>query len=76
MKTRKKKAKAKFAFSASEPGSTFECKLDKAAFEPCSSPKVYKVGRGKHTFQVRATDKAGNTDASPAKYAWKVKRKR
>ena len=76
VKTRKRKAKAKFVFSASEPGSTFECKLDKAPFEPCSSPKTYKVRRGKHTFKVRATDEAGNTDATPAKYTWKVKRKR
>ena len=44
------------------------------------SPKAYrvkadKVGKRKHTFQVRATDKAGNVDKTPTKWVWKVKRK-
>jgi hypothetical protein len=34
-----------------------------------------KVKKGKHTFQVRATDAAGNIDPTPASDAWKVKKK-
>jgi hypothetical protein len=34
------------------------------------------VKRGKHTFSVRATDQAGNVDATPATDTWKVKRKK
>jgi len=34
-----------------------------------------KVRKGKHTFEVRAKDAAGNVDASPATDAWKVKKK-
>ncbi len=56
-----------FAFSSSEPGSSFECQLDGAGYAPCTSPKqVGPLGEGDHRFQVRATDAASNTDQSPA----------
>lgn len=61
------KRKVKIAFRSSEDGSRFECKLDKGKFKPCDSPFKKGVGIGRHKFQVVATDKAGNTDASPAK---------
>ncbi|MGH3146831.1 MAG: right-handed parallel beta-helix repeat-containing protein, partial [Rubrobacter sp.] len=64
---------ATFTFSSSEPGSTFECKLDTGAFEPCASPKEYKnLSVGEHDFHVRATDGAGNTDQEPEVYEWTV----
>jgi Bacterial Ig-like domain/Purple acid Phosphatase, N-terminal domain/Glycosyl hydrolases family 16 len=56
-----------FAFSSSEAGSTFQCRLDTANFSSCSSPKTYvTLSFASHTFQVRATDGAGNVDATPA----------
>jgi DNA-binding beta-propeller fold protein YncE len=76
-KKKSRKTKASFSFSSSEPGSTFECKLDKKAFAPCSSPtKLKKLKRRKHKFQVRAIDAAGNADASPAQRKFKVLKKR
>jgi RHS repeat-associated protein len=56
------------AFSSSESGSSFECRLDSAKFTPCSSsytpPK--NLSSGWHTFEVKAIDKAGNADPTPA----------
>lgn len=77
VKTRRSKAKVKFEFAADEKGSTFECRLDKKPFVSCESPWTAKAAVGKHTFDVRATDKAENTDESPARAAFKVvKRKK
>jgi hypothetical protein len=64
---------ATFDFSSTEPGSTFQCSRDGAAFAACTSPKSYAaLADGSHSFQVRATDVAGNADASPASYSWVV----
>lgn len=66
--TKTTKTTVKFKFRSSEPGSTFQCKLDKGKFKKCRSPKTYKkLKPGKHVFKVRAIDKAGNVDPTPAK---------
>lgn len=67
------KSKAKFAFVADEAGATFECKLDRKRWKPCASPRrVKRLRMGKHRFHVRATDLAGNVDASPARDRFRV----
>jgi hypothetical protein len=75
-KVKTSKKSATFAFTSSEAGSTFECKLDDGPFSPCTSPRGVKVGKGKHSFAVRATDAAGNTDPTPATASWKVRKKK
>ena len=63
---------ASFVFS-SEPGASFECSLDAGSFQSCTSPRSYdSLADGGHSFSVRATDAAGNTDPSPASFAWTV----
>jgi hypothetical protein len=58
---------ASFTFSASEAGSRFRCRLDSAAFQGCTSPKAYSsLAGGTHQFRVRAIDRAGNLDPTPA----------
>jgi hypothetical protein len=71
---RKKTAmrKVKLSFSADQPGSHFQCKLDKAPFKACRSPYKHKVKRGRHSFQVRAVNSAGAADPTPAKFSWRV----
>ena len=58
-----------FGFLSSESGSTFECRIDETGgFSDCDSPfTTAEQAAGAHTFEVRATDPAGNTDATPAK---------
>lgn len=66
-------ASPSFAFSSSEPNSSFECRLDSGSWSSCSSPKSYQnLAAGNHIFEVRATDQAGNTDPTPATRAFTV----
>jgi hypothetical protein len=57
----------RFGFSTSEPGATTQCRLDGDAFASCSSPFQFRrLADGEHVFAVRAIDKAGNVEPSPA----------
>jgi hypothetical protein len=63
-----------FAFSSpDDPTATFACRVDAAAFAPCTSPlTTATLADGPHTFEVRATDPSGNLDATPASLAFTV----
>ena len=69
-----------FAFDADEPGSTFECRVYPAALTPpafdnCSGAGTHTASGfspGTYSFEVRATDTAGNRDATPAKRTFTV----
>ena len=64
-------AAASFAFSADEAAG-FECRLDAGDWAACESPQAYAdLADGAHSFEVRATDAAGNTGAS-AGHAWRI----
>jgi hypothetical protein len=65
---------ASFTYSSNEPGSSFECKLDGAAFSSCPAAGITYtgLGNGSHAFQVRAIDPSANVDASPAGYTFDV----
>ena len=57
-----------FTFS-SEPNATFECSADGEGFRACSDTGEDALGplaEGGHSFAVRATDEALNTDPTPA----------
>lgn len=66
---------AKFRFASSEPQSSFQCKVDKQRWRGCSNPFKRKVKAGaKHLFKVRAIDRFGNVDPTPARFGWRVKK--
>lgn len=68
-----KSAVAIFTFT-SETNVSFDCRLDSGAWSECNSGSMSYDGLadGSHTFYVRATDRSGNTDATPASYTWTV----
>ena len=69
-------ASASFTFHGTDATSgvaLLECKLDGGAFAACVSPvNLTNLALGPHTFSVRATDNAGNVDATPATRAFIV----
>jgi hypothetical protein len=74
-KRKTKRRRARLEFSSSEPGSSFECSLDRKPFAACASPLKLKAKRRKHRFEVRAIDTAGNVDQTPASRKWKVRKR-
>lgn len=65
---------ASFAYSSSEPGSSFECSLNGSPFGSCSSSgtSYSRLRNATYVFAVKATDAAGNSDSVPATYSWTV----
>jgi hypothetical protein len=58
-----------FRFASSEPGSRFECKLDRKRFPACASPfTTRRLSLGAHRFQVRAVGHDGVADPTPSSY--------
>lgn len=71
-----KKRKATFRFRSNEPGGRFQCKHMNGPWRNCWSPAVYRnLDLGRHVFRVRAVDKNGNVDRTPAWDVWRVKRR-
>ena len=77
--TKMPKAKTKDrtpTFEFTGGGDGFECRLDDGIYEDCTSPhEPGKLSRGKHKFEVRATETDGSVDGTPAKHSWKIVRR-
>lgn len=69
---------ASFAFAGTDDVTqpaqlVFECSLDGSPFAACSPPAGYaSLGDGTHAFAVRARDRVGNVDPTPATRTWTV----
>jgi hypothetical protein len=75
-KPKTRKRRARFAFASSEPFSTFECNSTSAASNPV--PRLAPTARNccarASTHSASALDEPGNTDPTPAKMKWNVRR--
>lgn len=61
-----------FTFRSDEPG-TFECQIDDEAWSACTSPANYLgLDAGDHVFRVRAIDRVGLVDPTPAEREFTV----
>ena len=66
-------ARVHFAFAASVRRAHFQCSLDGARLRACRSPVLYRALRvGRHRFAVRAIDRRGRADRTPARRAFAV----
>lgn len=62
-----------FRFASDEAGTTFLCQLDRRNYKPCRSPLTTKrLSIGRHVFRVRARDRSGLLDPSPASLRFRV----
>lgn len=55
-------------------GEPMVCKLDRGKYRPCSSPKRYSVGLGRHAFRVKVYN-PGGLDQTPAVFKFRVVRR-
>jgi len=62
-----------FVFSGAGTNGTYECAMDSEAWQACADHWTSaELGDGAHTLHVRATDEAGNTDATPEDFGFVV----
>jgi hypothetical protein len=64
-------------YHATDSNSTFMCRFDAEAYAPCTGPgnadtPLFPLAAGAHTFDVFATDQAGNPDPTAAHAAFVV----
>jgi len=74
IRIRSPKVKAAFRFTSDDDGASFICRIDGGLFRFCAPRIVRKFGPGPHAVRVKAVDGAGNVDATPAVFRFKVKR--
>ena len=64
---------ATFAFNSPDTTATFQCSLNGAAAQPCTSPVVYTgLGDATRTLLIQAVDPAGNIDTQAQPITWTV----
>lgn len=60
-----------FEFTDDEAGVSFTCSMDEALPQACTSPIVYELPEGPHTFAVQALDAFANTSDATS-FSWTV----
>lgn len=74
IRTRHRRARGVFRFGSDEAGVSFVCRVDREPEKTCGARLGRRYLPGKHVLRVRAQDAAGNADATPAVFRFRVKR--
>lgn len=74
LRTHRRAVRAAFRFASSEPGSSFLCGVDRQPPRVCARKISRRFREGRHLIRVRARDRAGNVDPSPAAFRFRVER--
>jgi Subtilase family len=74
IRTRQRGVRARFRFASNEAGVTFVCKVDRGLLRFCGRKISRRFVEGRHVVQVRARDRVGNVDSTPAVFHFRVKR--
>lgn len=74
--TARRHRRVTFRFGSSEKGSSFRCKVDGKPYRPCTSPRTFNLGLGRHAVRIDAIDAAGNADPTPAVYRFRIRQLR
>lgn len=68
-----KLATATFRFGSNESGVTYQASLDAGPYVAVTNPQAYTgLADGTHLLNVRAIDRAGNIDGTPAPLLWDI----
>jgi hypothetical protein len=60
-------------FTSTTRKATFSCRVDAKAWTACTSPlQLSGLGTGLHSVEIRAKDRAGKVDPTPATSVWTV----
>jgi len=76
VRKRRLPVRLRFRFRSDEAGVTYLCKVDRRRFRRCGRKLRRRFGAGRHVLRVRARDRAGNVDRTPAVFRFRVKRVR
>ncbi len=74
IRTERRRVRGVFRFRSNEADVAFACKVDRGLLRFCGSRISRRFGAGKHVVQVRAHDRAGNVDPTPAVFRFRVER--
>jgi hypothetical protein len=72
-KTRSRRPVFRFTDATAQPGTRFQCKVDRGRWSSCGSPfKLKRLRLGRHVFRVKGVNAVGVFEDRPASRAFKV----
>jgi subtilisin family serine protease len=72
VRTTGRSARLAFRFGSDQSPVTFLCRVDRAGFRSCPGRFVRRYALGRHVVRAKARNSAGQTDATPAVFRFRV----